>query len=424
LNSFRLKLLDAVNQRLKGPYLRSVCCMILAAFLISQTISFATTDRGPTVFGPYLGADFAVFYVAGSIFNSYQPENIYDVDLHTRLYQGLFPRVPPEGKLPYANAPFFVLPFALLAQLPYRWAYLLWMVISCGLYFGGLKVLRGTFDALPADDWRTALFLALSFAPFLFEGVAGGQVSVFGFFWLALTLSLERRGRSFAAGGALAFLAYKPTLLVLILPMLIIRRRRNLLCGFSIGMTGLALLSLFAVGWQGCHNYLKMLLLFLHTSTGAESALRSWKYVDINSFSRLLAGGGIWGRWAIVLMAAAAMLPLLFRVWTRAGRERENKQSLVWAITIAWTLVLNVYLAIYDTILIVTSVLIATDHLARKGVQHASGFRYLLALLYLIPLVTQPLARWSGIQLYTPALTAFGFYLVTLLGKGEHQPVR
>lgn len=404
---------------MKGPYIRSVCCMILAAFLIFQTISFATTDRGPTVFGPYLGADFAVFYVAGSIFNSYHPEKIYDVELHTQLYRGLFPRVPPEGKLPYANAPFFVFPFALLARLPYQWAYLLWMLISCGLYLGGLKVLRGTFDALPADDWRTALFLALSFAPFLFEGVAGGQVSVFGFFWLALTLSLERRGRNLAAGAALAFLAYKPTLLVLILPMLIITRRRSLLCGFSIGMAGLAFLSLLAVGWQGCHNYLKMLLLFLHTSTGAESVLRTWKYVDINSFSRLLAGEQIWGRWAIVLLAAGAMLPLLFRVWNKSDWERENKQALIWAITIAWTLVLNVYLAIYDTILIVISVLIAIDFLDRKGLQNASGFRYLLVLLYLIPWVSQPVARWTGIQLYTLALVVFGFYLISLFGKGS-----
>jgi Ca2+/Na+ antiporter len=113
------------------------------------------------------------------------------------------------------------------------------------------------------------------------------------------------------------------------------------------------------------------------------------------------------------------MLPLLIRVWTKAEWERENKQSLVRAITIAWTLVLNVYLAIYDTILIVTSVLIATDHLGRKGLQNALGFRYLLVLLYLIPLITQPVARWTGIQLYTLALVAFGFYLLTLFGKGN-----
>lgn len=393
--------------------------MLLGVYLIVLAVSFTTNDRGRTIFGPYLGADFAVFYVAGSIFDLYSPERIYDINLHTQLYRGLFPGVPSGSQLPYANAPFFVLPFAMLAHLPYRWAYLIWMLISIGLYFGGLRLLWGTFESIPGNSWLTTLLLAFSFTPFLIEGLSGGQVSVFGFFWLALALRLERQGHQLLSGAALAFCAYKPTLLVLILPMLVITRRMATLRGFAIGSLGLALLSVLAVGWRGCRNYLDMLLLFLNASTATESGLRTWKYVDINSFSRLLAGGHTYGRWAMVLVFVAVTLSLLFRTWLKADCKREKIRSLLWSSAIAWTLVLNVYLGIYDTVLIVLSVLITTDVLCRKAMDNQSGltptYKYLLLLLYLIPWITQTIAQLTGIQLYTLVLAAFGFYLIGVL---------
>lgn len=414
MSALHRQLHQAFLRRMNGPYLRTVCYAVIGVFLVVQTISFATSRRGPTAFGPYLGADFAVFYVAGTIYNTYAPERIYDADLHTRLYHGLFP-TPPTGELPYTNAPFFALPFAVLAQLPYPWAYLLWMTIACALYLGGLHLLRKNFGILALGDWGTALLLALSFAPFLFEGLAGGQVSAFGFFWLALAMALERRGHRVAGGAALAVLAYKPTLLVLILPMLVVTRRARVLCGFAAGTALLTAVSLLAVGWQGCLDYLQMLLRFLHVTSERVSPLRTWKYVDINSFARLLAGGQPWLRYAIVAVTAAGVLPLLVRMWAKADRARDEDGALVWAATIVWTLVLNIYVGIYDTILVVPAVAVATDLVNGRG-QHGltGGYRYLLAALYLTPWVTQPLARLTGIQPYTLVLALFGCYLLAL----------
>ena len=421
LHAVLTRLHDAVERRLNRRYIRSVCCLLLGFFLLVQTFSFVTSERGRTAFGPFLGADFAVFYVAGSIFDGYAPARIYDVNLHSRLYRGLFPGVPPEAQLPYANAPFFVLPFAALAHLPYQWAYLLWMLISIGLYFGGLRLLWGSYPSIPRNAWLTVVLLAFSFTPFLIEGLSGGQVSVFGFFWLALALSLERRGHLLLSGAALSVCAYKPTLLVLILPMLVVTRRWGLLRGFAIGGLGLAALSLLAVGWQGCRTYVEVLLLFLDTTAGAAPGLRTWKYVDINSFSRLLAGGHTYGRWALVLVAAGCTLPLLVRGWWKADCARENVRSAIWAMTIVWTLVLNVYLGIYDTVLVVPGALITADLLSHeepdKRSMLTSAYTYLLAALYLVPWVTQPVARLTGVQLYTLVLAVFGFYLISLLRR-------
>jgi hypothetical protein len=209
--------------------------------------------------------------------------------------------------------------------------------------------------------------------------------------------------------------------------MLVITRRLATLRGFAIGSSGLALLSFLAVGWQGCRNYLDMLLLFLNVSTGVESGLRTWKYVDINSFSRMLAGGHTYVRWAIVLLFAGIVLPLLFRTWWKADCKNEEVSNLTWSSAIAWTLVLNVYLGIYDTTLIVVSVLITTGVVCRRAMGNGSGltpaYEFMLILLYLIPWITQTAARLTGIQLYTLVLAAFGFYLIRLLGKSmESEP--
>src|SRR6266498_2024339 len=111
-----------------------ICTLVLAVNIIVLAVSFATSNRGKTSFGPFLGADFGAFYVGGKIFNEYSPDQIYDIALHEQVYKEIFPDVPLDSHLAYANAPFFILPFTLLAHLPYAWAYLVWLLISLGLY--------------------------------------------------------------------------------------------------------------------------------------------------------------------------------------------------------------------------------------------------------------------------------------------------
>jgi hypothetical protein len=216
------------------------------------------------------------------------------------------------------------------------------------------------------------------------------------------------------SGAALSLCLYKPTLLLLILPMLVVTRRFSTIAGFVIGSLLLAATSLLLVGWQGCLEYIRMLLFFTDASTSAASGLKSWKYVDVNSFFRLLLGSHVYLRWLFVAAAFLVVLPLLFRFWLKADRGSENDRSLVWAGVLTWTLVLNIYLGIYDTTLVVLSVLLTIHVLYRR----ANGLQFELApvhklamlLLYLTPWVTQPIARLTGVQLYTLVLAAFGGY--------------
>jgi hypothetical protein len=405
-----------IEHRLNRPYIQFICILVLAVYLVVLVMSFATNVRGRTIFGPYLGADFGAYYIAGKIFNTRSADQIYDATLHHRLYQGQFPDMPSDSQLPYVNAPFFVLPFTILARMPYSWAYLLWLLLSLALYVAGLTLIWRTLDGIPRDAWLTSLLLALSFMPFLVECLAGGQTSAVGFFCLAFAISSERRGYHILSGLAISLCAYKPTLLLLAVPMLLITRRYKTLLGFVAGCGILGLLSLLVVGREGCLGYINSLLYFTNASTSAASGLRSWKYVDVNSFFRLLMGHHTFLRWTMMAAVFLIVLPLLFRLWWQSNPGRRADQSLVWALTLTWTLVLNLYVGIYDSTLVVLSVLLTTDVMYRRiesdQLWLPATFKAILLLLYIVPWITQPIARLTGLQIFTLVLAVFGVYQI------------
>lgn len=382
--------------------------MYLAVF----AISFATNVNGRTIFGPALGADFGAFYVAGKIFNSQGHDRIYDAALQHQLYLEHFPQAPPDAQLPYVNAPFFILPFIILARFSYSWAYLFWFLLSLALYIAGFFLVWRTLDGMPRDSWLIALLLTLSFMPFLVECLAGGQTSAVGFFCLALAINRERRGQHVLSGLALSLCAYKPTLLLLVVPMLLITRRYSTLIGFVAGCALLAVVSLLVVGLQGCLGYVNTLLYFTNASTSSVTGLRSWKYVDINSFFRLLVGNHSYLRWTLIAAAFLITLPFLFRYWWESYSSRPTDRSPDWAVAITWTLVMNVYLGIYDTTLVVLSLLLTTNEFYREdkkdGLWLPQSYKLILLFVYVIPWITQPVARLTNLQIYTIVLALLG----------------
>ena len=398
-----------IERRLNRRYIRTIAIVVLAIFTVILTVSFATAKRGRTIFGPFLGADFGAFYVAGQIYNNYGPASIYDAELHRRVYKEDFPDAPATEQLFYANAPFFVVPFILLSRLPYALAYLIWLTISVALFVAGFSMLWRAL-ILPRELWLTALLVALSFWPFLVECLAGGQTSAFGFFWLAAAIALESRSR-FWSGLALALCAYKPTLLLLVVPMLLVTGRWLTILGMAVGTIILGLISLLVVGLQGCVNFVNRLLFFTNATTSTEGGLRGWKYVDLNAFMRLLMPHQTNVRWAMTAVIALLVMVLLVVKWWRL--REESQRRLLWALTITWTPVLTIYMGIYDSTILVLAGLLLTAELYSRGYRSDSlpfSYRCFLLLLYLSPWFTQNIALLTGVQIYTLAVAAFGIY--------------
>jgi hypothetical protein len=383
----------------------SVSVLVVAAVLLGLT--FATARNGLTFFGTELGHDYAAFYIAGKIQNEYGPHRLYDHELQQQLYHELLPRVSREEGLPYANAPFLALAFRPLARLPYAWSYLVWLCVSFSLFAGGVALMLRITDALRGEDKITALLLVLSFEPFLFECWIGGQISTIGFFFLALSIYLLRSQRLIAAGAALAFCLYKPTLLVLLVPMLVVSRQWKTLAGFTAAAVVLTAVSLMAVGADACSDYVWLLRDYIRARIGGDEIFRTWKFVDLVSFFRMLQHGHTSLGLVFIGATAVTWFGWLCRQW------RHGSSPLMWAATVTTTLVLNVYVGIYDATLGVLGAGLTVDMLLRRN-QFDTVARGLLVLLYLVPWFSQYFARASGVQLYTLVLAGCAIYQTRL----------
>ena len=414
-----------VDRHLERDKIRFVCVAILAVNLALAAISFATFDGTRTVFGPPPCTDFAGSFTVGRILRAYSPSRVYDLELQDRVYHEVLPELPLDTKLPFVYPPFFSLIFEPFAALPYTQACLLWMVLSALLYLVGLAALWGTRQAIPAGEWPMVFLLAFSFEPFL-ECWLSGQNSVFGFAAMAWAVRCEAVGRSFRAGLLISFCLYKPPLLVLLVPLLLVARRWRILLGFVVGAAGLAGISLLTFGWHGCLASAQLASEFSRLINSSTVGIRRWKYIDLNNFFGLLCGVQTPASVALWAAGVLAAIPWLARGWWDYGRSDPDQKRLLWATVLTWTLVLNVYMGAYDAILATIAAVMTADVLVRRTGQIAgalgAGFREVLALLYLVPWISQDVVRSTQFQPFTLVLIAFGVYQLREGKKGIVSP--
>jgi len=380
--------------------------LVVSGAMLATSLLGVRGNRTPLGVG--LGADYAAFYVAGQIVNDYGAARLYDTDLQATLYHRLLPGEARDVVLPYAYAPFLAGPLAGLARLPYAWSYAAWLAVSVGLYLGGLACLLRAAGALGAEARRTALLLALAFEPFAIECIHGGQISTIGFFLISLAILLARRGRSVLAGVALAGCLYKPTLLPLLVPAMVLLGQWRALAGFALGAGALAAISLAAPGPEACLAYGRLLAGYAHLAADGGPSFQTWKFVDLNAFLKMLVGGPGAARLAPVAVLGCAAL------WQVRRRFRGGDAGFAWAAVVASTLVLNLYVGVYDVILVVPALLLAADGAAGAGRALPRWFVLLVGAVWAAPWVTQHLARATGFGAYTLVLLGVAVTLLTL----------
>ena len=160
-------------------------------------------------------------------------------------------------------------------------------------------------------------------------------------------------------------------------------------------------------------EYVHVLTRFSQGSAGVSFVLRTWKYVDGVAFVRMLHGVLPYPLgWLVLAACLAVALPFLVRAWWNFAKGEEDRRLLLWAGTLTWTLVLNLYVGIYDTILALLGAWLMVDVLYRRtrgGVLPAT-FKVLLVFLYLVPWFSQHLAEVTGFQPLTVVLGIVGAY--------------
>ena len=423
MNRLRTALRGAIDARLQPEYLRWMSIAVLVVGGVLLCVSFATSDRGQTAFDQPLGNDFAGFFVAAQILDHGQAAQLYDRALHDELYHELLPKLDPHDSIPYVHPPFVAGVLRPLTWLSYEVAVAIWLLISLSLFMAGVWLLIRSSSGLPSEQTGLVMLLALSFEPFLMECWLGGQLSTVGFFSYALAWYFLNRNRPISAGMALGLSFYKPTLLLLTLPLLVIGRRWRVLLGMTITGVLLAGLSFALVGWDVSVGYLDVLLNFRKSTSGGGLQILAWKYVDLNNALRMLWGGQSPVRTAVIAILALIPFALLAKAWWRWESLESDCRQWLWAATLAWLPIINLYVGIYDSIFVVQSVLLAADMMLRERRSPTaltdSGLAYLALAIGLTAWFSQPLARISGVQVYTLCVIGLGLLELRLMDRGR-----
>lgn len=365
-----------------------------------------------------LPSDFVYFYGIGHIAKDYPLTRLYDYRLQLKVFNAICPFPLHEGNYgPSPYPPFVALFFSLFARVSVVPAFFLWAGVSLTLYLAGIAAaVKGIF---PGERLKVSLIFAsaLAFCPFLHNNLANGQISTLAVFSVGLAVMQERHSRPFSSGLALSILAYKPTLLLLLIPMLILTRRFKAFAGFIAGTTLLALAATAFGGIQVWPAYAHFLSVFgRFVSLKGQSALLLEEYIDMKSFMQAVCSG--WSRPELVFfisvtIAMAAWLAVMLWKSAAAGRPA---QSLAWAATLTWTLLLNVYVPIYDSVLFVIAAVLTLGALRDLEWKPAMGWMTFLAVLIgLGSWELETIAQSKGIQFLPILLAVFGLGQLNIL---------
>jgi hypothetical protein len=384
--------------------------MALTAGVILCGASLALGFQGRSFMGRALGGDFVEFYTIGKILNTYSPARIYDLQLAVSLQHETLPSMAETQMLVFAQAPYIAWLFRPFAWLPYAWAYVAWLGFTAALYAAGLAALFSAVG-LKREDRKTGFLLALSSMPFLFETWIGGQMAAVVFFIWALFLWCIQNERRFVAGLVLSLCLFKPTLVALPAAMLLLSRRWRVAGGLAVGSTAVALISIATVGLDGCRAWTRMLAFNAQVASGAGDAWHRSKYVDMAAFFHLLLGKRETAAAVAMVIVGVAAVGALGWAWWRAEGLASSE---LWAATLCFTLVVNAYAPIYDSVLAVAAVALVAAKREERPPNDREAFAAWLLLLYMVPWVTQSFAEFLHLQLITLVLAGFGVWALRL----------
>jgi hypothetical protein len=273
----------------------------------------------------------------------------------------------------------------------------------------------------PGERLKVSLIFcfALAFSPFLYGTLANGQIGTAAVCSIGLAIALERRSKLFSSGLALSILAYKPTLLLLLIPMLLLTRRFRTLYGFITGAVLLTLATTACAGTQIWTAYAHFLNYFGRVAgLDGQPVLRLWKFVDFSSFFQGICGGrSVTETVLFISVSGTIAAALAVLLWKSAAGGRPA-QSLAWAATITWTLLLNVYVPAYDCVLATLAVILTLS--ALRELEWTTAMRWAVFLSISICVASwasDAIAIRHGIQILTILLAVLGFGQLYLLRR-------
>jgi alpha-1,2-mannosyltransferase len=363
---------------------RLVALAVLVASLIGIVYLIVNSDGLNDRFGRPIGTDFSNVYAAGTYVLDGNAAAPFEPARQYAREQVIFGKDTPFYGWHYP--PFFLGIAALLALMPYMLALALWQGATLGVYLWAIRGIVGSRDAL----WP---LLALAF-PAVFINLGHGHNGFLTAALIAGALTLLDR-RPFLAGILIGLLAYKPQFGMLIPFVLAASGRWRTFAAAAATVALLALGVTLAFGIEVWTAFLASTG-FTRTVVLEQGGTGWYKIQSVFSLVRMWGGPVTlaYAAQAAVTLALAASLAWLWR--THAAFPLKAAALLI------GTVLATPYSLDYDLMLLAPAIaFVAIDGMNRG---FAPWQKTMLAMLWIVPLVTRSVAEATLIPLAVPVM--------------------
>lgn len=343
-------------------------------------------DAGGTPFH----TDFTSVYAAGRLALAGHAAAAYDWNLHYASENAVVAH-DYAAYLGWHYPPPFLMVAALLAALPYAYAFILWIAATLPLYLATMRAVVGD---------RIGWLIGGAF-PCLLPNIVSGQNGLFTAALIGGTLALLPR-RPVLAGCCLGLLTYKPQFGILFPFLLIAGGHWRAIAAAAASACTLALVTIAVFGVTPWSEFLHWLPLTEHALFAQDSPIHTdWsKFQSLFALVRLL-GGGATLAWTLQVMLAVLVAIVLCLMW----RSRRIGYELKAAAAAAGVLLATPYVYLYDLAILAIAVGFLLRAALRSGFVpgEAGGLALGAALMTIMP--------FFGIPVGLPAVAITGLLI-------------
>lgn len=330
-------------------------------------------------------ADFGMFYTAGSMVRGGHSHELYDYDVETRFQNALVSKTP----APYTHLPYEALLFDPISKLPYRSAYLMFVVLNLALV-----VFTGWLMRVPVEHRWLSAAIFVSYFP-ISAAIADGQDSIILLLITGVAWRLFTRRQEGLAGALLALGLFRFQLVLPIAGLLFLWRRWRFVAGFVLSAVAVLSVSTWLAGIDQMRIY-GLHLVSLSSIAAQESGYslshsQSYRMVNLRAFfANILPGSQ--ANAVVTLIASFALLLFV------AGRGRAITLSHKFAIAVAFSALVSYHLFVYDLAILLIPMMAALGLAKTRNSMVAKT-------AVLIPLLAVPVfLLWRPFMLALPLL--------------------
>jgi hypothetical protein len=290
--------------------------LALAGLLAFYLAQFGLEFYNNNLYNP-IGSDFLAFWSAGYIANTLGYENIYDLSILKRVEEQIFPApIDPTQEFFPIPAPFlsiFILPFKAFALFPPKISFWLWTVFNLSALILYLRFF--TKEIVPESKTNRLLFLFMLSYP-VYLNLYWGQINVWLVICVGEFMRAALRGKALYSGLWLGGLLLKPQILILIIPVLLLKRAWEILAGFGFASGILLVISIILSGLSSLDDLASLWINYASgLPTNAPESMMNWRMLglQLSAFTNPTIGWGIATIFMLIIMGLWLRLFLLLK---------------------------------------------------------------------------------------------------------------